>query len=1348
MRSYVYLLLLKLLLCNSVFAQESAIPEHFWQENGLPYIRNFSPKEYGEYPQNWCIAQDKRGLMYFANNHGILIYDGVSWRLVKTQNQSIVRSLCIQDGRIYFGGRQELGYLEADATGELRPTSLLDKIPEKHRNFTDVWFTASTDNAVIFRTSNYIFRWADGKMHVLPANQRFHHSAIIDGTLQIYDNGTGLMQLKGDSLQLVPGGDRIAVPGAGRSAREWVWTILPYDETRILVGTRSQGLFLSNETGFSRFPTQADDFLLENGLYCGSRLQQNLFALATEKGGVIIIDKMGNLCQVLNKDSGLRDEQVNDTFVDREGALWLALDNGLARVETPAPLSRFSASSGLESMVVSVIRHQGTLYAGTQTGVYSLHNRASGVISYPEFQPVTESLKFCWSFLSVGQRLLVGTQQGVAEIADGRAMLINEDNPQRSSATHLHRSERDSSVVYVAQPNGLAALQLENGRRKSLGKFPGITESVYRIAEGNQGVLWLGTTQQGVVMVEPGPDPTVVDSTKLRVTKFGEANGLTKNLILPYQVADRIVFATQKGLRHFDSENQWFPPDSTFGQPFADSSCWIYQLNEDADGNVWIIAGMGKKPLNGVAVRQPNGTYLWHDAPFLRLNDIEIMNCIYPEPDSLVWFGGSEGLARYNTYTSKNYAIKYPATIRRVAGIKSDSLFFGGNHTPAFLNPELDYEMNSLRFEFSSPSYDDVSANRFQVRLSGFEKTWSNWSAETRKDYTGLREGDYLFEVRSKNIYNNQSEEATFAFTILSPWYRSWWAYLVYALMLTGSVALVVKGRVRQLQRRTRELEALVHARTVTIREQAEKLQEVDKMKSRFFANISHEFRTPLTLILGPVEDAIQKIKDAAVKNSLQTVQRNASRLQRLINQLLDLSQLEAGRMTLQVQEANLAAFMKRAVMLFASAADKRNISLNFAAEPSLEKGRHYFDHDIIEKVIYNLLSNAIKYTPSGGEISVTVSGAETATIRVKDTGVGIAAENLRNIFERFYQSETSESDFQEGTGIGLALTRELVELHRGEITVTSEVSKGTEFTVRLPVARSFFRDNEIREKKPDSYSRLKTVADELLLPAEPARTETAPPEDATIILIVEDHAEVRQYIREHLEGDYHILEAQNGKKGLAVATESVPDLVISDVMMPEMDGTEFCKQLKTNEKISHIPVILLTAKAGDEDKVEGLETGADDYLVKPFNVTELKVRVQNLIGQHRKLRERFRREGLLTPRDEKLPSVEEAFLQRLMTLVEEHLSEEDFGVEELSAQLHLGRRQLLRKLQALTGQTPTDFLRTVRLRRAKQILEQKGGNSISEIAFEVGFNNLSYFAKTFKDEFGVLPSDLVGKDG
>ncbi|MBC8184383.1 response regulator [candidate division KSB1 bacterium] len=564
-----------------------------------------------------------------------------------------------------------------------------------------------------------------------------------------------------------------------------------------------------------------------------------------------------------------------------------------------------------------------------------------------------------------------------------------------------------------------------------------------------------------------------------------------------------------------------------------------------------------------------------------------------------------------------------------------------------------------------------------------------------------------------------------------------------------------------------------------TMTEKQSTLKELDRLKSLFFANISHEFRTPLTLILGPLEAWRTKAIPGWMKQDLQMMERNSRRLLRLINQLLDISKLESGRMPLQVRPENIVKLLKYLVHSFDSLAERKRITLRFQApvrstesyEPALIV---YIDRDKFDKILTNLLSNAFKQTPEGGGISVAVSSqihqngfnsrtvlvdselaGDVVEISVSDTGPGIPADQVDKIFDRFHQVDSKQTRGQSSSGIGLALAKELVELHHGAISVETAAGHGTCFVVQLPLGKNHLQPHEIESEayRKEEFAETSSVVVEALQDAESRSDELVPTgddeevghENATVILIVEDNCDVRTFIREHLDRSYQILEAGDGEQGIKKAQTFIPDLIISDVMMPGIDGYELCRILKTDEKTSHIPIILLTAKASHESKITGLETGADDYMVKPFNEKELRVRIKNLIEQRKKLRERFSREISLQPADIAITSVDERFLQRTMDTVEQSLSDPGLNVESLARQIGLSRVQLHRKLRALTDLSASGFIRCFRLKRAAQLLASKDGN-VAEISYKVGFNNPSYFAECFRKQFGQLPSHYTKK--
>ncbi len=517
-----------------------------------------------------------------------------------------------------------------------------------------------------------------------------------------------------------------------------------------------------------------------------------------------------------------------------------------------------------------------------------------------------------------------------------------------------------------------------------------------------------------------------------------------------------------------------------------------------------------------------------------------------------------------------------------------------------------------------------------------------------------------------------------------------------------------------------------------------QKLRELDRVKSNFFANISHEFRTPLTLIAGSLEDLSDNgmTKEEEQKH-FAVMQKNTKRLHQLIEQLLDLSKLDAGKLQLQVTPTNTASFLNAITSSFSSWATQKNITLTVDL-PENDIQAHV-DQDVLEKIIDNLLSNAIKFTPHQGKVSLSATwNTDELTIDVADSGQGIQADKINRIFERFYQGDDSATRRQEGSGIGLALVKELVSLHHGKISVRSQPGEGTVFTVSIPIHEKYYASAETGLKQGDQEKEtIKSYESSPL--ADQGSHEPDP--DHPVILVVEDNIDLGHYIGEHLP-EYSILLAANGVAGFDSAVQYVPDLIISDVMMPEMDGVEFCRKIKSEEKTSHIPVILLTAKADIESRLEGLETGADDYMTKPFNARELQTRVRNLIIQREKLRARFSQIVVLKPKDIALTSPDEAFLEKVMSVIEVHLGDSEFSQDDFQREVGMSRMQLHRKLKALTGHSPGEFIRIQRLIRASEMLLKT--SNISDVCYQTGFTSLSYFAKCFKKQFGTNPKEYA----
>ncbi len=521
------------------------------------------------------------------------------------------------------------------------------------------------------------------------------------------------------------------------------------------------------------------------------------------------------------------------------------------------------------------------------------------------------------------------------------------------------------------------------------------------------------------------------------------------------------------------------------------------------------------------------------------------------------------------------------------------------------------------------------------------------------------------------------------------------------------------------------------------------KLQELDQLKSRFFANISHEFRTPLTLVLGQINSVMSGDIDIKEKGKLQVADRNARRLLTLINQLLDLSKLEAGSMDLKAEQQNIVSFLKSLFYSFESMAKSQKISMKFSSE--YESILVAFDPDKMEKIFYNLLSNAFKFVASGGKIRVLLKVINSIIeIRVIDNGVGIPTDRLPHIFDRFYQVDGSATRKHEGTGIGLALTKELIELHKGNISVKSKEGEGSEFIIQLPLGDSKFEKEELVKLHPEESSIANNFS------AQEKDEEIHEPdysvsENNEIVLIVEDNIDVRNYISELLKTEYKVIKASDGDEGIVNARDEIPDLIITDVMMPGMDGFQFSKQIRSDVKTSHIPIIMLTAKAGLDDKIEGLETGIDAYITKPFSAKELKVRVRNLIYQRKQLRKRFSKSTIIKPSEVTVVSVDREFLEKTIKVIEQNFEDPQFSVENLADEVNMSISQLNRKLHALVAQPAGQLIRSLRLQRAADLLKLNA-DTIAGICYKVGFNDQGYFGRVFKKQFGISPNSYRKK--
>ncbi len=1294
-------------------------------------------------PSNWIttIHQDSRGLLWVGGDGGMAVYDGVSFKEVGAGTLPLVWHIMESTkfpGTVFVG--THLQGLSIIRDGQITPVRLGDS-PRTNtivRLLEDqegtLWcgtswgiFRIQGDSAVLFQTGidtgwtgilhqtragailigleSGFFEYASGSLSQPPYYSPDHQFISVfedeDGTLWFGSRQGVIVKVVNRKIvaQLQTGLGELPSIAGDREGNLWVAT--------------NKGVLRVSKNGFPDGETlllTTDNGLQENGvIVCFMDREDNLWVGGKNKG----LSKLAYRNIVRFKVGNLIPDIVNRTVaVDERGHIFLAAPNqvwefwkpkgGLWRhhVHAIQPVGGSREGKGIRGSFSVALAPDGLLWYAFERGGL----RAYRVIHRPE----TFSLLAPVKSMTPGKDLPVGSPLGI---------FITSNN-------QLWYNKRSGPLVQIDLPSGKVLAMHEIG-----GEVHGGT--VQSLCELPNGDLWIGRFNGGIsVLMRSGTQYTL---SRILTTHDGLVHDRVRS-IARRRNGDLWVGTRFNGISLY--RNGTF---HTIGAGDGLMNNAVWRMVEDEDGRLWIGTSIG------VQYTDPDGNTLFHHP---RLSGDQVESIGFVPGKRTIWTLTSGDLTLFE-YGAERGTIIPPLV--SVAGLRINGTDRSLNQGQTFSHDE-----NFCVIRFVGISFKDPEGLQFRYRLLGLDTAWHEPTRQRSVTFGSLPSGDYTFELEAVTADGTTSDgPATLSFTILPPWYRSPWSIGLYLVFGSLSVFLSIKMRTRKLERRSRELEALVTARTAEVvkqtnllHQQTERLRELDAMKSHFFTNISHEFRTPLTVILGHLERLMRR---GGKLNEYDVMDRNARRLLQLINQLLDLSKLEAGAMTLRAAKADIVAFAKRVTASLSSYAEHKGITLTMnGARLSDSTGVPavfvFFDHDKMEKVLYNLLSNALKFTPHGGTVDVAVSadtegdGQQFVEIAVSDTGSGIPSSKLPYVFDRFYQVEGTVHTGIEGTGVGLALVKELVELHHGSVRVASELGKGSTFTVRLPLGSSHLDEGEIAEWDEDMTLREIAAPPDVETPIAAVDEASLPP-DGERVLIVEDNADLRDFLRQQLRTDYVVIESGNGADGLRKAEQFVPDLIISDIMMPEMDGYQLCSAIKRNEKTNHIPVILLTAKATTENKLEGLETGADDYLTKPFNAQELNLRVRNLIQLRKQLREKFSSEMLLKPSDVSVPSQQRLFLERVTAVIEKHLSEEDFSVELLAAEIGMSRSQLHRKLKALTNKGPNELIRSFRLQRAAELIRQDAA-SLAEIAYQVGFGSQAYFTRSFGEEFGLSPSE------
>lgn len=1093
---------------------------------------------------------------------------------------------------------------------------------------------------------------------------------------------------------------------------------------------------------------------------------------------------------------------INQIAEDNSGFLWLATPGELMRFN-PNTLKYdyfrndpYDTNSISDNTVSSVtIDRTGILWAGTAGQGINIYNpRANRFLTLVREKDTSSRI----SGFSI--RSILEDSKGIVWV--GTDVLFRWDrvnNELKSYETSSNTPndfgntgpwsiiEDSKGIIWTATSEGVYCYNPENKKIRQYKFDPksptGLPEKdVYTVFEDRQKNIWV-ITEFYLCKLKDNEKGIFEHSLRLPIS---ESSTTPKSVL--YQDKQNIFWiGTREGLIRYNHETKLVTH-------FKSNTVKNTSLNNDLiksicpdpfEPETYLWIGTGGGGLNRINKQQKTVEY-FTEADGLPNN---VVYGILPDKNDNLWLSTNKGLSKFNSREKifRNYDVKdglqsnefntgayYKSKSGELlfGGIKGLNYFYGENiidnpYIPSVVltNLKIDNETISPRkqnpfiqkspaatkqvtlthkndiitFEFAALDYSAPEKNSYSYKLENFNDGWINSGAVRSATYTNLPSGDYIFKVKASNNDGIWNEEGTSVMlTVQPPWWRTWWAYVVYIVLFVYSFWVLRRYELNRLKLKNQLKIEKVESDT---------LRKLDQLKSQLFANISHEFRTPLTLILGEIDNVMSANIAPTNKNKLQIANQNAQKLLGLINQLLDLSKIDAGNMELRLEQMNLISFLKNIFFSFESLSASKKIILLFNSEKENIPLR--FDPGKMETIFYNLLSNAFKFTNGPGEIllSVKLREASKVEISVEDTGVGIAGEHLPHIFDRFYQADSSSVRTHEGTGIGLTLVKELVGLHNGKITVDSKPGKGTLFTIELPLDGTFTVINTSKEIVtiasknhhdvfvPEAASAIKTAlsarAEKGMLPK--------------LILVVEDNQEVRNYIREQLENNYRICEAGNGEEGLSVAQKEVPDLIITDVMMPQMDGYKFSRLLRNDERTSHIPVIMLTAKAGFDDKMQGLETGVDAFLTKPFSAKELKIRIKNLIHQRELLRKRFSNATVIKPSEVSVISTDQAFLRKTLKIIEANFHDEKFSVELLADKTNMSVSQLNRKLNALIDQPAGQLIRSLRLQRAADLLKLKAG-SISEICYGLGFTDQAYFSRAFKKQFGITPRDYKEK--
>ncbi len=1363
-----------------------------------------------------CILQDSRGLMWFGTNDGLNKYDGYQVSIYKNapenlQSISSYEVMAIMEDskhNIWIAtkrGGLDLYNRETDEITNIVPTTDMKRMVESLYIFSileesegKIWFGTLTGLYSLDRATNTFLKYKSDTTNTKSLSNDRICCLFEDSKNRLWigtANGLNLFDRETNTFKRYiynPGtGSPIDIRGIYEDAGGNLWLSVYFGGLiRLAPDKNMMKQFLHDKEKPGSIST--------NQLFCIAGDGKDNLYIGTENGGLNIFniqtEEFDRYVLDINDENSINSNSIYSAYVSDDGILWLGTYNGgvnYASRLTQGFRHYKVTQGGLNNPYILSIAEDkgGNLWIGTDGGGLNVLNKKTGQFKYyvhNNNDPASISANEVTAVLIDSyDQVWVGTYRGGLDLF----------NPNTGKFTHFRNNPDDPSTI---QHNFILNIFEDSERNLYVGSFIGldkydrkkrtftrfpypiIQDGVLSMLEDSRGNLWLGT-YTGLSFVDKKAY-TVINY----VHDFNDEKCAVPDICYDFceDSKGQIWIGAGKGLFRFNRENQQFIRYQT-GEGLANQ--YITGIVEDREGNLWLSTGQN-------ILKMSDAINLPAKPNYINFGIHEGVKGLFLSKSGEIYFGGNYGLNVLSTEDITQNPYPPPIVLTKLKIFNKDVIIRKEGsplekHIAETPKITLTHEQSVFTFEFAALNYIFPEKNKYAFIMEGFEKEWNYVGNQRSATYTNLDPGEYVFRVKGSNndgIWNEQG--VAVQIKIIPPWWKTYWAYFVYALSF--GLLLFSIWRFQLNKARMKHELALEHLH-------AEKLEEINRMKSRFFSNVTHEFRTPLTLIMGLIQHIFANDLDGRFKDQCKMIIRNSQKLYQLINQLLDLSKLEAGYMALRTRRENIIPLLNELVVLFSPLAERKQIGIHFSILGDSNNGKDsidvYLDQEKFEKIISNLLLNAIKFTPEGGDIQIYVQRHAAGKIKlnsyrkdnfkiknklqnkiirkkgnqfshfnitnqfnqgyveviVKDTGIGCPEDSIDKIFSRFYQVEDALAPKHEGTGIGLAITKELVELHYGNIAVESVLGEGTKFIVRLPLGKDHLKDDEITNDpigdEQDEYI-IEPILDDIYddyYSDTIVNSKSYSRRKLPILLIVEDNADFRKYLYDHLSPDYQVIEAKDGMEGLDKSIEQIPDLIVSDVMMPGINGFELCHKVKSDERTSHIPVILLTVKASEESKIEGLETGADDYVTKPFDIKELKVRIRNLIDQRRQLRMRFNRKQGLKPEEIASTSVDEKFLRKALAIIEQKMSDPDFSVQEFAREIALSRVQLHRKLRSLTGQSTSEFIRVVRLNRAAQMLKQNH-ESVTQIAYLVGFNSSSYFSRSFYKHFGVSPSDFA----